>query len=52
MPLNVAVVGAGNIARMHLGVLADLPVARAVGVYDVDAERARQAAAAYRVPRG
>lgn len=51
MALNVGVIGAGNIARIHLGILADVPEAQAIGIYDVDAERARQAADRHGIPR-
>lgn len=51
MSVNVALVGAGNVARVHLTALTNLPAARVVGIYDVDPARASERAAEFGVPR-
>ena len=51
MALNVGVLGVGNIARIHLTVLTSLPTTRVAGVYDVNAERAREVATEYGIER-
>ncbi len=49
--LNVAVIGAGRIGRMHIGNLANqIPQAHVVGVADIFVEVAEKAAETYHVP--
>ncbi|MBV9798733.1 MAG: NAD-dependent epimerase/dehydratase family protein, partial [Solirubrobacterales bacterium] len=47
---SVCLIGAGNIARTHADVLADLPTAGAVAVCDTNADRARALAEEYAIP--
>jgi predicted dehydrogenase len=49
MPLNVAIVGAGNISRAHLTALADSSAGKIVGLYDADASRAAQRSAEFSI---
>src|SRR5579883_584324 len=44
MPVNVAIIGAGNISRAHLSALKGSSEAIVVGVYDADRSRAEQRA--------
>ena len=45
MALHVALVGAGQVARVHLRALSDANGVELVGIFDQDQERARDAAA-------
>lgn len=47
MPLNVAIVGTGNIGNIHAGVYTKHPECNIVAVCDAIAEKAQQAAAKY-----
>ncbi|MGH7861146.1 MAG: Gfo/Idh/MocA family protein [Candidatus Dormibacteraceae bacterium] len=49
MPVNVAIIGAGNIARAHLSALKGSNAATVVGLYDVDRARAEQRATEFGV---
>jgi UDP-N-acetyl-2-amino-2-deoxyglucuronate dehydrogenase len=49
MAINVALIGAGNIARAHLAALKDSPRGRVVGLHDVDPARAEQRASEFGV---
>jgi len=44
-PCRVGVVGVGHLGKLHAKMLADLPGAALSGVFDTDADRARQVAA-------
>jgi len=50
MPLNVAIVGLGNIGNLHAGVYQKNPACKIVAVCDIIPERADQAAARYAAP--
>lgn len=50
MTLKIALVGAGNMGKIHLRVLMDIPEVELVGVADPDIETARSAAQKYGVP--
>ncbi|MDT0317236.1 Gfo/Idh/MocA family protein [Streptomyces millisiae] len=49
-PVGVAIVGAGNISGQYLRTLGSFPDVRVLGIADLDAERARAAAAEHGVP--
>lgn len=49
-PVRVAVVGAGYVAGFHLEILAEMPDVQVVAVCDPALDRAREAAAKWRVP--
>jgi UDP-N-acetyl-2-amino-2-deoxyglucuronate dehydrogenase len=51
MALRVALVGAGQVASVHLEALAETDAVELVGIYDQDLARARQRAEANRIPR-
>ena len=51
MAVSVALVGAGNVARVHLAALKDSPAARVAGIFDADRNRAEERAAEFGVPR-
>lgn len=51
MPTNIAIIGAGNIARAHLSALQESERGKVVGLYDADPARARQRAAEFGVAR-
>jgi predicted dehydrogenase len=51
MSLNVAIVGAGNIARAHLVSLQGSERGKVIGLYDADPARAEQRATEFGVPR-
>ncbi|WP_308117543.1 Gfo/Idh/MocA family protein [Streptomyces anatolicus] len=42
--MNIGVIGAGNIAMMHLRAIGTVPEATAVGVYDLDSGKAQETA--------
>jgi len=50
MTLKIALIGVGNMGRIHLRVLMDIPGVELVGVADPDIETARLAAQKYGVP--
>jgi predicted dehydrogenase len=50
-PLNVALIGCGQIADAHLSEIAKIPTVRVVAVCDQHADLARQAAERFGVPR-
>lgn len=50
-PLGIGVLGCGNVSRMYLPVLTDMTELEVVAVADIDAERARETAETYGVPK-
>jgi predicted dehydrogenase len=48
--IKVAVIGAGNLGRVHARIYHELPQAKLVAVCDIDREKAEQTAAAYQIP--
>ena len=50
MPLNVAIVGLGNIGNLHAGVYQKHPACKIVAVCDIIKEKADKAAARYEAP--
>jgi UDP-N-acetyl-2-amino-2-deoxyglucuronate dehydrogenase len=51
VPLNVALIGSGNISRTHLAALKDLPAGKVVGLFDADPTRAQQRATEFGIER-
>jgi len=51
MPLRVALVGAGRVARVHLEALSKSDQVEVVGLFDLNQDLARERAAAFGVPR-
>jgi UDP-N-acetylglucosamine 3-dehydrogenase len=49
--LNIGLIGAGNISRVHLSALQDLPAGKVIGLYDADPARAQQRASEFGVER-
>jgi UDP-N-acetyl-2-amino-2-deoxyglucuronate dehydrogenase len=50
VPINIAIIGAGNISRAHLSALPDAALGRVVGLYDADRSRAETRAREFDVP--
>src|SRR5919199_5466595 len=51
MPLRVALVGAGQVASVHLEALREIDAVELVGIYDQDLGRAKERAEASGIPR-
>jgi len=51
MSFRIALVGAGQVASVHLDALRETDAVELVGIYDQDVERARERAAANGIPR-
>lgn len=51
MSLNIALIGAGNISRVHLSALRDLADGTVIGLYDADPQRAQQRATEFGIQR-
>jgi len=50
-PVNVGIVGCGNISPIYIENLSNFPATRVVAVADLDPNRARERASAYGIPR-
>jgi len=48
-PITVGVIGVGHLGSLHAKMYADIPSAQFVGVYDVNEEKRKAAAASYKV---
>lgn len=51
MPLQVALIGAGQVANVHLQALSETTAVEVVGIYDADRARAQEKATAHNVGR-
>src|SRR5438309_6613348 len=49
--LNIALIGSGNISRVHLAALKDSSAGKVVGLYDADPERGQQRATEFGIER-